>query len=456
MNEKQRILLIILILGSLLVIPEAALPANDRPSTEYNFVLSDITQHNAIVITHNDNFTAQGWQGNGTVDSPYLISDLEITTGSTCINISNTDAYFIIENCHLSSESETPSGYAISFKSVQNGVIRNIFMTMKAVGVTAFDISDTTFSYVTISDTDLGIFLEESEDCHIVNSTIIRNQESSAVVLYNSDHCDIINNQLIGNRIGFLSNASEWITFSNNTIVGNSEYGIQATSGTKKLSVYWNYIGWNNQNAVDNGSTKFWDHDDLGNWWSDYGNESTYLVPGTAKAKDRFPKVWNDTTSPDISTQLFPSESDGVHITVEATDNIAVNQVLLSFSLDDGSSWSNVTMDWSSSSWVANVESVSPGTIIHYVVYASDYAGNWMVTSDETYSVPLETDASTTESTTGTGTNTNPTSGADTNNTDGTGFAVDPLVIAGIVGVTAIISVVAILMYRHPSKFGRN
>jgi len=277
-----------------------------------------------------------------------------------------------------------------------------------------------------------------------------------AVTLHNSGHCDITNNRLIGNRIGFLSNSSQWITVANNTIVGNSEYGIQSTSGTKKLYVYWNHIGWNDLNAIANGLSKFWDHDDLGNWWSDYDNESDYIVPGSSNAIDRFPNIWNDIIGPDIHVQLFQFELDSVLISAEILEDVAVEQAVLSFSVGDESSWTNMTMDWSDSSWVATVEHLSAGDKIHYVVYANDYAGNWELTSEATYTISVETDSTTTQTTIGSGTDTNTTSGTYTNDTEGSGFVLEPLVIVGIVGAVAIISIVATLMYKYPNKFGRN
>ncbi|MCK5152039.1 MAG: right-handed parallel beta-helix repeat-containing protein, partial [Candidatus Thorarchaeota archaeon] len=447
-----------------LLVPQSIQHANDGISNSRQFVTSETTPHDEIVITHNDNFTTQGWQGNGTVDDPFLISGLEITSDTECVNISNTDMYFVIENCYLTSDDTTPSGYAISLESVQNGEIRDVIITRKAIGIIALDTSDTSFSNITIYDTGLGIDLRESADCSIANSTIIGSLEGSAINLYNSDHCDIGNNRLLGNQVGFLSNSSEWITITNNTIVGNSIYGIQSTSGSKKLSVYWNRIGWNSQNAIDNGTTKFWDNGNLGNWWSDGDNETDYVVPGSANAKDRHPQVWNDTIGPDISTQLSSSESEGVYsvqFSVDAIDDVAINQVILSISQDGGITWTNTTMDWSYSSWTSSVESLSLGSVINYVVYVSDYAGNWETTSEEEYTVPLETDTSTTTATTTTttGTDTNPTSGTGTNTTTepgGNGSGTELVPIIAIIGVAALLVIVAIIMYKNPDKFGRS
>ncbi len=441
--------LFVTVLLLVMLVPLSAQYTEARTPGGGQFATSDMTSHGEIVITHNDNFTTQGWQGNGTIDSPFLIAGLEIASDGVCINISNTDAYFVIENCYLTSDSTTPSGYAISLESVQNGEARNVFITRKAIGVDVLDTSATLFSNATIYDSDLGIYLKDSTSCSIVNSTITHILRGSAIALDNSDHCNVIGNQLHGNKIGFLSNSSQWITLTNNTIVGNSNYGIQSTSGTKKLSAYWNRIGWNGENAIDNGSTKFWDNGNFGNWWSDGGNDTTYLIAGEANAKDRHSQVWTDSLGPEIHAQFSQSRSDSFYtafISAAVTDNIAVDNVILSYSLDTGTTWTNITMDWSYLSWTASIDSLPAGSTIHYVVYASDYANNWEMTLDETQNITLETDTVSTLPTTG-------TSPTGTNGSIDNGFGIEPLVIIAIVGAAAV-AVVAIVMYRYPSKIG--
>ncbi|MFW9955883.1 MAG: right-handed parallel beta-helix repeat-containing protein [Candidatus Thorarchaeota archaeon] len=452
MKAKQGLVFAILASFCILLFSQATELTFDRSSNSKQFMMSETEAHYEIVITHNDNFTAQGWDGNGTAVNPFLISGLEIASDAICINISNTDLYFIIENCHLTSEGSTPSGYGISFEAVSNAQVRDIFITRKVIGINVLDASDTLFSNVTIYDSSSGAYIRDSTDTSISNSSIIGSTEGSAIILDSSDHCNIIGNQIHGNQVGFLSNSSEWISITNNTIVGNSAYGIQSTSGSKKLSVYWNRIGWNGINAIDNGTTKFWDNGNYGNWWSDSDNDTAYLIPGAANAKDRHSQLWTDNLGPDIHTVLSQSKSDSIysiHISAEVADNIAVDQVIASVSLDDEVSWENITMDWSYTSWTTSIDSLSADSTIHYVVYASDYAENWEVTSADVYSIIVETDTGSTSQTTTTDTNT-------TNGFTGNGPEIGPIVIAAVFGAIAIISVVAVLMYQYPSKFRRN
>ncbi len=434
MKRVCTILLAIALLSCLSVHPPSDLQVYVGDVAVTEFIVSDTTSHDEIVITHNDNFTDQGWSGNGTFDDPIVISNLEIASDGACINISNTNLFFVIENCHLTSVGDVPNGNALVLESVQNVVIRDVTITMKVVGIVGIAISDALFSEITIYDTNQGLSFQESEDSTVANCTITGGAEGPAVDFYDSDHCEIIGNQLIGNHDGVVLNSSDWMKVTNNTIVGNSYYGIHSSSGNKKLSAYWNKIGWNGQNALDDGNTKSWDSADEGNWWSDAENGTDYIVPGDANAKDRNPHAWVDDTVPAISTQSVPSDSENTRsllISAEVTDDIWVDEVILSFSLDNRTTWTNVTMSWNHTHWASAIKNLTSGSEVHYMVYASDYAGNWGITSDESYSVSIP-------------------------GPFGELPEIEPLAIIGLVGIIAIISTIAILAYRTPSKVGWN
>ncbi len=434
MKRIYTILLVIALLSCLSVHPPSDQQVYVGDATVTGFIVSDTTPHDEIVITHNDNFTAQGWSGNGTLEDPVVISSLEIASDGAGINISNTDLFFVIEDCHLTSEGNVPNGNAIVLESVQNAVIRDVTITMKMVGIVGMDLSNTLFSDITIYDTEQGLSFQESDDSTVANCTITGGKEGPAVNFYNSDHCEIVGNELVGNHDGVVLNSSDWMTVTNNTIIGNSNYGIHSTSGNKKLSAYWNKLGWNGQNALDDGNTKSWDSGDEGNWWSDAENGTEYIVPGNAGAKDRNPLIWTDDSVPSINTQHIPSEMEGTHtllVSAEVTDDIWVNEVILSFSLDNKTTWTNVTMSENRTHWTSAIENLTGGSEVHYMVYASDYAENWAVTSDEVYSVPIP-------------------------GPFGELPEIDPVLLVGIVGVIAIISIVAIFAYRNPSKVGWN
>ncbi len=85
------------------------------------------TSHAPIVITNNSGFTSETGVtgGSGTSSDPYIISGWEITSGSTCISISNTTAFFKIDgnSCHNSGVISSTIRTGFSFHQVSNGIV---------------------------------------------------------------------------------------------------------------------------------------------------------------------------------------------------------------------------------------------------------------------------------------------------------------------------------------------
>lgn len=83
---------------------------------------SQLIDHVPIFINGTDDFVSQGWEGSGTSGDPYVIDNLNITrdVGQICIDIMNTDAYFIIEDCFIQQDSNMD---AIRLTNTTHGTI---------------------------------------------------------------------------------------------------------------------------------------------------------------------------------------------------------------------------------------------------------------------------------------------------------------------------------------------
>lgn len=67
-----------------------------------------------IIINSDSDFKEYNFPGNGTIDNPYIISDITIITNETIgIFISQTTAYFLISNCFI-----TATNYGIYLSNV--------------------------------------------------------------------------------------------------------------------------------------------------------------------------------------------------------------------------------------------------------------------------------------------------------------------------------------------------
>ncbi len=166
---------------------------------------------------------------------------------------------------------------------------------------------------------------------------------------------------------------------------GSSEailsYSIDA--GITWINVTMTYIGYDNfTQIIDAQSAGTWVYykvyadDSFGNW-----NVSiTYSYQVIDKQAPNFVDIWQDTSAP------FYNESLTVYANV--TDDSGVNQVILSYSIDGGLSWTNISMTFNDI-WNASIPPQSADTNITYFLYAEDGFGNW-ATSNQSWYVVLD------------------------------------------------------------------
>ena len=85
------------------------------------------TPHDPIVISGDSDFTAQNGVtgGSGSSTDPYVISGWEITTGDTCITVSNTTSYFVVTDntCYNPVIITATIRTGFSFTNVSNGTV---------------------------------------------------------------------------------------------------------------------------------------------------------------------------------------------------------------------------------------------------------------------------------------------------------------------------------------------
>jgi len=120
-------------------------------------------------------------------------------------------------------------------------------------------------------------------------------------------------------------------------------------------------------------------------------DNSSIVVSNEVEANVTGPPV--DTEPPIISnismSPTEPTPSDEVIIRAKVVDEVCgVAQVLLSYSTDDGLTWTNVTM---SPVDEEHYEGIIPGqpanTEVRYKIYACDKVGNWAVSNEYGYTV---------------------------------------------------------------------
>ena len=203
-----------------------------------------------INITCNEDFTTQGWNGTGSYEDPFLISDLNITSDSHCISVSNTTASFVVSECLLTSVTKSPYsiyedliGAGLYLSNVSNCIIERCYINWKYHGIFSFNSSECTYKqnviqmnmwdgirlietgYSNISRNSIydnggsGIYLKESPHLMINQNAIRDNSESSSIAQV-CDNSSFIDNEVSDSEDGFYVIYSDDVNILSNSFNG--------------------------------------------------------------------------------------------------------------------------------------------------------------------------------------------------------------------------------------------
>jgi len=274
--------------------------------------------------------------GSGTWNDPYVIQDLELDGGGTLngIEIYNSDVYFEIKNCTISSSLSTGitltnvnnsmifnntfqlnPDMAIYSKFSNNNSIYDNFVNTSTYGILlwssnlnliadnviqnciwgfymlnctknivtenylyrnyngileGFGFNNSILENTAIENYMIGIYLFFSVNVKISMNDVIGTR-MAGIVLQNSNHSFILNNNISQNGdFGIFLTGSIDNTLSQNTIMNNNETGLGLSNFTKDNLIFNNEFINNALNAQDNGTFNLWDNGTLGNFWNDY------------------------------------------------------------------------------------------------------------------------------------------------------------------------------------------
>ncbi|MFW9848911.1 MAG: NosD domain-containing protein [Candidatus Thorarchaeota archaeon] len=260
-------------------------PQAEHPLEEVKLAQSGYEAHDSIIISSDVDFEFQGFHGEGSQSDPFVIGGLIIESPSTCIQISHTSVYFVIENCYLSTTSLlTDTGVYLS--DVTNGIVRN--NSLFGCGIQIIEADETEVSNNQIkTPTHYGISVEQCTNIQIL-CNFIAYPNSDGIKAEDSINCVFSQNMIKGSVDGisiFNVQASE---FTFNYIRDAQSYGIRIASGISNV-LYANLLDSQNQ-SIDNGQSNRWDdNQSIGNYWRTQWDLNQITVEGTAGSKDRYP-----------------------------------------------------------------------------------------------------------------------------------------------------------------------
>lgn len=296
--------------------------------------------------------------GSGILSDPYVIKDFIIDGGGSgsCIQISHSNAYFIIRNCTVYNSGSVWRDGGIYLYDTDNGqIIENDCSFNNYFGVSLYLSNHNKISMnVICNNSNSGIYLYYSDQNIVINNTLLNSKWGGGIhVSYYSDYNQFIsniienngyagitnhdngNNQFIGNIItknqiaGIHFYQTDFNVLTGNSISLQTGRGIKiegAGSSSDYNSIYNNFFLGNDEHALDNGSNNNWDDDSIGNYWDDYLGvdadddgigDTPYMISGTAGSQDNYP-IWDDgdNTPTGTDVEYFDPET-GVNITFE-------------------------------------------------------------------------------------------------------------------------------------------
>ncbi|MHA1480963.1 MAG: right-handed parallel beta-helix repeat-containing protein, partial [Candidatus Thorarchaeota archaeon] len=338
-----------------------------------NLLLED--ESGEIILINCSYAEIKGFRGNGILaySSEWIwIHDSEINRGG--IDISNC-SHAIVGGCEVQGTpyvNETyPSPIGLEYEYT---LIYLVGWGLPCINL--YDSPNSTLTGNSIRSAGKGfISIERSNAVSIIANTLNNSQEQG-IVFDDSD-----NFRLVGNSINHTTD----IMLSLNRIQGANIFG--------------NGFGSSDSGSVScvSSSNIVWNNNSLGNYWQEYSgvdanddgigenphiidseNSDFYPLADYAQIVSirteiyaSYPIINNVTISP-----LNPNEHEIITFEVSAEAICGVARVILSYSSDDGVSWSNITMEFSNVRWFASIEENPPETEILCKVYVLDGLGS--------------------------------------------------------------------------------
>ena len=192
-------------------------------------------------ISIDDNDPSKNWSytashydwcsGSGNWTAPYIIENVTISgqDSGNCIEIKNSDTYFIIRNCSLYNSGS--SSYAgIKLDNVDNGkIINNNCSNNIYYGIFFDECNNNTLSGNTASNNIRGIYLSDSDKNTLSGNTVCNN--SLGIYLWYSDNNTLSGNTACNNSLGINLWYSDNNPLSGNIASNNNNDGISISGG---------------------------------------------------------------------------------------------------------------------------------------------------------------------------------------------------------------------------------
>jgi hypothetical protein len=246
-----------------------------------------VTAHAPVSIDGDADFAGQasseGWPGDGSSATPFVIGDYSIGSGPPDYGISivNTSVHFVVSDCLI----DNCLREAVWIDNVTNGILTRISLTCpeRASGMILNDCANMTVSLNSCtvlpgmggSGTGLGLF-------YCVNVTVEGNDCTGGLSMDIShcSECNFSDNSVAGRYISLRVDQTSQCLFENNTCIGGMGNSVQITASSHIVFMDNSFkggAGYNVWNAASD-SNSYLNNTFVGSWYALYLDTSRNIT----------------------------------------------------------------------------------------------------------------------------------------------------------------------------------
>ena len=195
--------------------------------------------HSPILIQSNDDFanqaTTEGWPGEGTSSSPYIIQGYSIETASgSGIYIEDVTVHFIISGCNIWSSGESTRG--IEIRNASSAKIESCLTSDHLDGISASTIPMLNISSNTATSSSFGFVIFNCNNS-IVSGNYL-NDNNIGITLAQMSGCDFSKNTFINCSLHIFGSKPEfWMHQIENNTVNGKPLGYLINNSRKLLDI---------------------------------------------------------------------------------------------------------------------------------------------------------------------------------------------------------------------------
>jgi len=277
---------------------------------------------------------SQDWcNGLGTLNDPYIFENITINgqNSSNCIEIRNSNVYFIIRNCSTYNAGIISNNAGIKLYNTQNGWLNNNNCSYNGfIGISlGFSSNNNITNNILIGNEFIGLWVDMGFNNSIIENDVTNTNDNNdiGIFLSNAHHNNISGNLINGNTRGLVLADCNSNTISKNEIF-NSINSVIELCRCINTNISKNHLYNNSGNGIslsDNSNNNII-------FWNTVHNNGVHINGGTGIRLS-----WNSSYNEILWNTVYDNTEDGISLLVDCNNNTVVGNLIRNN--DDSGVW---------------------------------------------------------------------------------------------------------------------